>query len=46
MSLTYTVGEKPSLYIVFPTIAKFDTAIPDKVLEAVYSNLPDRRVKV
>lgn len=38
-------GEKPSIYITSPSIAKFGTAIPDKVLDSVYSDLPDRRIK-
>ena len=36
----------PPLYIVSPNIVKFDPKIPDKVLEAVYNDLPDRRIKV
>jgi len=38
-------GEKPSIYITSPVIAKFDTSIPDKVLESAYPDLPDRRLK-
>jgi DNA-binding Lrp family transcriptional regulator len=39
------LDEKPSIYITSPTIAKFSPAIPDKVLESAYSDLPDRRIK-
>ena len=37
--------EKPSIYITLPTIAKCSISIPDKVLESIYSDLPDRRIK-
>jgi len=37
------LDEKPSIYITSPSIAKFEVTIPDKVLEAVYSELPDMR---
>ena len=39
------VQEKPSIYITSPVIEKYCATIPDKVLEAVYSDLPDRRFK-
>jgi DNA-binding Lrp family transcriptional regulator len=38
--------EKPSIYITSPMIAKCNITIPDKVLESVYPDLPDRRIKV
>ena len=38
------LDEKPCLYITCPTIAKSGFTIPDKVLDAVYAHLPDRRV--
>ena len=38
--------EKPSTYITMPGIAKFSATIPDKVLEGVFSELPDRRFSV
>ncbi|MFC1714627.1 winged helix-turn-helix transcriptional regulator [Candidatus Poribacteria bacterium] len=37
--------EKPSVYITSPVVAKHCATIPDKVLEGVYSGLPDRRFK-
>ena len=40
------VGEKPSVYMTAPKVAKFSAAIPEKVLEAVFSELPDRRFSV
>lgn len=40
------LGEKPNIYITSPMIAKFETSIPEKVLEGVYADLPDRRVRV
>ena len=40
------VQEKPCIYIVSPRIAKCDCAIPDKVLDAVYAGLPDRRMRL
>ena len=40
------LNEKPSIYITSPNIAKFEVTIPDKVLEEVYDNLPDRRIRV
>lgn len=36
---------QPTLHIVKPSIEKFDITIPDKVLDKVYSDLPDRRRK-
>lgn len=36
---------RPILHIITPSIAKFDTAIPDKILGKVYSGLPDKRRK-
>jgi DNA-binding Lrp family transcriptional regulator len=40
------LDEKPCLYITCPTIAKSGVTIPDKVLDAVYAHLPDRRMRV
>jgi len=40
------LGEKPCLYITSPKIVKSDMSIPDRVLNAVYSDLPSRRLKV
>ena len=40
------LGEKPCLYIISPVIVKSDIAIPDRILDAVYANLPDRRIKI
>lgn len=40
------LNEKPCIYIKSPTIVKSDTAIPDEILEAVYADLPDRRIRV
>lgn len=39
------LDEKPCLYITSPDIAKFSVTIPEKILEAIYSELPDRRFK-
>jgi len=36
---------RPSVHIISPTVAKFDTTIPDTVLDAVYGNLPDKQKK-
>ena len=35
----------PTLHITAPSIAKFDITIPDKVLDKVFSDLPDKRRK-
>ena len=40
------VEEKPSLYMTTPIVAKSSPTIPDQVLEAVYADLPDRRIKL
>ena len=39
------LDEKPCLYIACPAIAKSGVTIPDKVLDAVYAHLPDRRMR-
>ena len=39
------LDEKPCLYIKSPTIVKSDVSIPDEILEAVYADLPDRRIR-
>ena len=39
------IGEKPRLYIISPVVAKNDMAIPDRILDAIYAGLPDRRSK-
>ena len=39
-------GEKPCIYITSPKIVKCGCTIPDKVLDAIYADLPDRRIKV
>lgn len=36
---------RPTLHIIAPAIAKLDTTIPDRILDRVYSNLPDKRRK-
>lgn len=36
---------RPSLHIITPSIAKMEITIPDKVLEEVFSGLPDKRRK-
>ena len=38
------VAEKPCLYITSPKIVKYNAAIPDHILNGVYSHLPDRRM--
>ena len=38
--------EKPSIYMVLPKTVKWSSAIPDKVLDSVYNDLPDRRLKL
>lgn len=40
------VDEEPCIYMTSPIIAKYNVTIPDKVLESVYRNLPDKRIKV
>lgn len=35
--------EKPSIYMTSPVVAKYNPSIPDKILDAVYKGLPDRR---
>ena len=39
------MNQKPSIYITSLQIVKMDTVIPDKVLDEVYSELPDRRIR-
>ena len=39
------LGSIPTIHIFTPSIEKFDIAIPDKVLDKVYSGLPDKRRK-
>ena len=39
-------GEKPCIYMTSPEIAKYKATVPDKVLDKVYKDLPDRRFKV
>ncbi len=39
-------AEKPCIYITSPVIVRFGVAIPDSILDAVYADLPDRRIKV
>ena len=36
---------RPTLHIITPSIVKMDTTIPDKVLDQVYEELPDKRRK-
>ena len=36
---------RPSLHIITPSISKMDLTIPDKVLDGVFSGLPDKRRK-
>lgn len=36
---------RPTLHIITPSIAKLDMTIPDKILDKVYSGLPDKRRK-
>ena len=38
------MNQKPSIYITSPQIVKMEAAIPEKILDAAYSDLPDRRV--
>ena len=45
-SIMEQLGEKPCLYMRSPSIAKSDLVIPDRILNAVYSHLPDRKTKV
>lgn len=40
------VKEKPCIYITSPVIAKFGVTIPDSILDAIYADLPDKRIKV
>ena len=40
------VEEKPSIYITQPMVERHEVAIPDRVLEEVYGDLPDRRFRV
>jgi DNA-binding Lrp family transcriptional regulator len=40
------LNEKPCLYITSPKIVKSDMVIPDRILNAVYSDLPSRKSKV
>ena len=37
------VKARPTVHIMAPTISKLDLKIPDKVLDKVYSELPDKR---
>ena len=36
---------RPTMHIITPSITKLDVTIPDKVLDKVYSDLPDKRRK-
>ena len=36
---------RPTMHIITPSIAKMEITIPDKMLEEVYSGLPDKRRK-
>jgi len=40
------LGEKPCLYITSPKIVKSDMVIPDRILNAVYSDLPIRKSRI
>ncbi len=40
------VAEKPCLYITSPRIVKYHAAIPDHVLDSIYGDLPDRRMRI
>ena len=40
------LGEKPCLYITSPKIVKSDMVIPDRILNAIYSDLPNRKLRV
>jgi len=39
------MNQKPSIYITAPQIVKFEATIPDKILDKLYADLPDRRFK-
>ena len=39
------MNQKPSIYITSPQIVKMEAAIPEKILDEVYDDLPDRRVR-
>jgi len=39
------IGQKPSIYITSLQISKNKMTIPDKILDAVYADLPDRRMR-
>ena len=45
-SIMEQLEEKPCLYMRSPNIAKSDLVIPDRILNAVYSHLPDKGGKV
>ena len=45
-SIMHQIDEKPCLYMQSSSIAKSDLVIPDRILNAVYSHLPDRKTKV
>jgi len=45
-SIMQRLGEKPCIYITSPSIAKSSATIPNKVLDMVYGDLPDRRMRV
>ena len=36
---------RPTMHIITPSIAKLDITIPDRVLDTVYADLPDKRRK-
>jgi DNA-binding Lrp family transcriptional regulator len=44
-SIMGMMSQKPSIYITSPQIAKMGVSIPDKIIDKVYNNLPDRRAQ-
>ena len=40
------MNQKPSIYITSPQIVKMEAAIPEKILDGVYGELPDRRTRI
>jgi len=40
------MSQKPSIYITSPQMAKFVVTVPEKILDKVHADLPERRAKI
>ena len=39
------MNQRPSIYITSPQIVKSDVTIPEKILDRIFADLPDRRMQ-